>query len=245
MAAGPALASAVRGAGPLPPPQPHYPQANAHEGSPVMRRDPFAPAPNDLTYRGAALRQLERSSGTEPGPAANRKRALTAPSSYDAPLRRRVPYGIGGKMISSTDSLLEDDREDGLAGTGYCTPPERSRHIGNRGSLLGESPVSSLRSSLLARTPMQPPTRTPQASTSHVPPTSSAEDEPSVDVLSGPGSPSMDAALRQSRKRRRSPSQQSPQPTASISPASRRRLDMSPAPDGPDAMFPPIDRDAS
>ncbi|KAJ2828397.1 hypothetical protein IWW50_001409 [Coemansia erecta] len=253
-----ALASAVMGAAQPPPvPHPPYPRIGAHEGSPMLHnnaqrgfaRDPFAPASNELTYRGAALRRLERSGGAEAGPA-SRKRALTAPSSYDSPLRRRAPYALGGKFPSAADSLLEDDREDGHAGSasGYSTPPERSRHIGSRGSLLGESPVSSLRSSLVARTPLQPPMQYPQASSSHTQPASSADGEPAADLMSGPGSPSMDAALRQNRKRRRSPSHlspQSPQPVGELSPAARRRLDESPAADGPDAMFPPIDHDTS
>ncbi|KAJ2540898.1 hypothetical protein GGF49_004109 [Coemansia sp. RSA 1853] len=259
MAAAPALVAAVRSPA-HPPPAPHapYPQMNAHGNSPMVHngyaqreyaRDPFVPASNEFTYRGAALRRLERSGGAEAGPM-SRKRALTAPSSYDSPLRRRAPYALGNKMASAADALLEDDGEDSFAdsASGYCTPPERSRHLGNRSCLLGESPVSSLRSSLIARVPVQPPTQNAQASTSsHTQPASSVESEPAAELMSGPGSPSMDAALRQSRKRRRSPSHQSPQspqPECDLSPASRQRIDGSPATDGPDAMFPPIDRDA-
>ncbi|KAJ2131909.1 hypothetical protein GGF48_001277 [Coemansia sp. RSA 921] len=258
MAAAPALVAAVRSTAHPPPPHAPYPQMNAHGNSPMVHngyaqreyaRDPFVPASNEFTYRGAALRRLERSGGAEAGHM-SRKRALTAPSSYDSPLRRRAPYALGNKMASAADALLEDDHEDSFAdsASGYCTPPERSRHLGNRSSLLGESPVSSLRSSLIARVPILPPTQHAQASTSHTQPTSSVESEPVAELMSGPGSPSMDAALRQSRKRRRSPSHQSPQspqPDCDLSPASRRHVDGSPATDGPDAMFPPIDRDAS
>ncbi|KAJ2852302.1 hypothetical protein IWW36_000445 [Coemansia brasiliensis] len=222
MAASAALPSAVRGTGPLPPPANYSYDGPIPHGNP--RRDPFGP-PDDLTFRGAALRRLERSGGMEAG-LGNRKRALTAPSSYDAARSRRAPNMLGAKTL--TDSLLEDDRED--SASGYRTPPERSRQLGNRNGLLGESPVSSLRSSLLTRAG----TQSSQASTSQV---------PAPGVASGPGSPSMDAALRQGRKRRRSPSQQSPlahMSDASVSPASRRRTEDSPKDDEPSSMFPPI-----
>ncbi|KAJ2454266.1 hypothetical protein EV183_001632 [Coemansia sp. RSA 2336] len=221
MAASAALPSAVRGTGLLPPSnymhETHMPQSS-------MRRDPFGP-PDDLTFRGAALRRLERSGGTDNG-SGNRKRALTAPSSYDAARPRRAPNILGAKTL--TDSLLEDDRED--SASGYHTPPERGRQLGSRNGLLSESPVSSLRSSLLT----QVGTQSSQASTSQ---------GQAPGMASGPGSPSMDAALRQGRKRRRSPSQQSPlvhmSDASSASPTSRRRTEGSPK-DDESSMFPPI-----
>ncbi|KAJ1751578.1 hypothetical protein LPJ55_000168 [Coemansia sp. RSA 990] len=222
MAASAALPSAVRGTGPLPPPANYLHEAPMPQGN--TRKDPFGP-PDDFTFRGAALRRLERSGGMDAG-SGNRKRALTAPSSYDAARSRRAPSMLGAKTL--TDSLLEDDRED--SASGYHTPPERSRQLGNRNGLLGESPVSSLRSSLLTRAG----TQSSQASTSH---------GQAPGMASGPGSPSMDAALRQGRKRRRSPSQQSPlahmSDASSVSPTSRRRTEGSPK-DDESSMFPPI-----
>ncbi|KAJ2617024.1 hypothetical protein H4S08_000508 [Coemansia sp. RSA 1365] len=109
--------------------------------------DPFAPASDEFTFRGAARRRLEKprhgrgSIGNTEEARASRKRALTAPSSFDPALRRRVPYSLGNKMLSSGVSFQEDDREYGAA-TGYCTPPERSRHIGSRAGLLGEATPS-------------------------------------------------------------------------------------------------------
>ncbi|KAJ2157976.1 hypothetical protein GGF46_004113 [Coemansia sp. RSA 552] len=266
LAASSAMSSAVHG---MPPPQSYVPDGHSlvHHGSSMPQeppRDPFTHASEDLTYRGAALRRLEKSyarggpAGTEHG-TVSRKRALTAPSSYDPPLRRRALYGLGGKMITSADSLLEDEHEGGYTGpgSGYSTPPEHGRHLGSRNGLLGESPVSSLRSSLLSRAPGPPQPagsaqRTPQTLPTHTPlDKPPGEDEP-ADMASGPGSPSMDAALRQSRKRRRSPSSATSSPMPSqqpASPGSRKRISRTPpstahqASPRPELMFPPIDSD--
>ncbi|KAJ2821509.1 hypothetical protein GGI24_004195, partial [Coemansia furcata] len=74
-------------------------RANPMHNSSMSRefaRDPFAPMPDEFTYKAAALRRLERShhrggapGGDAPDSSANRKRALTAPSSYDPPLAKR------------------------------------------------------------------------------------------------------------------------------------------------------------
>ncbi|KAJ2744253.1 hypothetical protein GGI20_003115 [Coemansia sp. BCRC 34301] len=114
-------------------------------------RDPFAPMPDEFTYKGAALRRLERShnrgvSGGGDGleSLASRKRALTAPSSLEPPLPKLSMRGTGA---SSPETPSEQ------------TPHVEPRHpIGNRPSLLGESPVSSLRSSLFARAAPSLPT---------------------------------------------------------------------------------------
>ncbi|KAJ1728167.1 hypothetical protein LPJ61_004181 [Coemansia biformis] len=237
-------------------------------------RGPLGPGGGEFTFHGAALRRLERSHGrVQPGGAgagsANRKRALTAPSSLEPPMSGRSAYGPGGRVLTSAESLLEDAGE---TANGYCTPPEHGRHLGARSSFLGESPVSSLRSSLLVRAqrPEQPPLAAPAhgtppmaangagPSTSAAATDTSAGDEP-AGVLSGPGSPSMDAVLRQNRKRIRSPSlvatptEASPQPVATPSPPARRRLDEAAADRSsgsggrarsppPEVLFPPIDR---
>ncbi|KAJ2083022.1 hypothetical protein H4R24_001138 [Coemansia sp. RSA 988] len=233
--------------------------------------DPFAPVSDEFTFRGAARRRLEKphhgrgSSGSVEEARANRKRALTAPSSFDPPLRRRVPYSLGNKVLSSVESLQEDECEYGAA-TGYCTPPERSRHISSRAGLLGESPVSSLRSSLLAQphiqapVPPQPdftsPARIPpHASTSHAQPSDHEHGDGAVEILVGSASPSMDAALRQNRKRHRTPSlaaadspsspssrQRSSESVSSVSSSVATRAPPSrPA----DMMFPPIEHGAN
>ncbi|KAJ2801573.1 hypothetical protein H4R20_003615 [Coemansia guatemalensis] len=250
------------------PPRPGY--ASVEEPS-SFSNDPFAPGSDEFTFRGAARRRLEKphhgrgSNGSAEEARASRKRALTAPSSFDPALRRRVPYALGNKMLSSAESLQEDEREYGAA-TGYCTPPERSRHIGSRAGLLGESPVSSLRSSLLAQphiqapVPPQPqfasPARIPsRASTSNAQPGDREHGDGAVEMLAGSASPSMDAALRQNRKRHRTPSLAAAD--SPPSPASRQRSSESVASVGSstatraapsrsaDMMFPPIEHGAS
>ncbi|KAJ2898531.1 hypothetical protein IWW38_001351 [Coemansia aciculifera] len=114
-------------------------------------RDPFAPMPDEFTYKGAALRRLERTHirGTSSGgdaseSLASRKRALTAPSSLEPPLPKR-------SMRTGSGATSPETPYD------PATPTEPRHHIGNRSTLLGESPVSSLRSSLFARAaPSQP-----------------------------------------------------------------------------------------
>ncbi|KAJ2771467.1 hypothetical protein IWQ57_002201 [Coemansia nantahalensis] len=217
------------------------------------------PGGDEFTFHGAALRRLERSHGRWPptGPAetaiASRKRALTAPSSLDPPLGRRCAYGPGGRILTSAESLLADASE---MASGYRTPPEQGRHMGPRGGFLGESPVSSLRSSLAVRanTPAQshrasPHHDTPRpaapAATNTEPSMAIGGMEPAADDDAGPlgvapGSPSMDAVLRQNRKRIRTPSL-TRAAEASPSPSSRMRHG-EPPPPPPDVLFPPIDR---
>ncbi|PIA18022.1 hypothetical protein COEREDRAFT_79970 [Coemansia reversa NRRL 1564] len=243
----------------------------AVEESNRFSSDPFAPASDEFTFRGAARRRLEKPHhgrgfiGSTEEARASRKRALTAPSSFDPAMRRRVPYALGNKMLSSAVSLQEDDREYGAA-TGYCTPPERSRHIGSRSGLLGESPVSSLRSSLLAQpriqapVPSQPqfasPARIPsQASTSSTQPGDYEQADGAVEILAGSASPSMDAALRQNRKRHRTsslaaaespplpiPRQRSSESVSSVGSSAASRATPSRS---ADMMFPPIEHGAS
>ncbi|KAJ1802416.1 hypothetical protein LPJ56_007208, partial [Coemansia sp. RSA 2599] len=77
------------------------------------------PVADEFTYKGAALRRLEKShargsaGGGAPGSFISRKRALTAPSTLDPPLRKRGQYGPSGRLLNSTASLLEDENEDG------------------------------------------------------------------------------------------------------------------------------------
>ncbi|KAJ2491023.1 hypothetical protein IWW37_002689, partial [Coemansia sp. RSA 2050] len=75
-------------------------------------RDPFAPMPDEFTYKGAALRRLERthnrgaSASDGPESSANRKRALTAPSSFEPPLVKRSMHGYdaSGAPVSRAHS---------------------------------------------------------------------------------------------------------------------------------------------
>ncbi|KAJ2709591.1 hypothetical protein H4R19_004174 [Coemansia spiralis] len=228
-----------------------------------LGRAPPMPGGDDVTFHGAALRRLERSHGRGPPPGsgetviANRKRALTAPSSLDPPLGRRGAYGPGGRVLTTAESLLEGAGE---TASGYNTPPEQGRHMSPRGGFLGESPMSSLRSSLLARTnapaqtlralPQQHPTPSTPADAERTTlaaavDSDQADDEPGA-TPSRPASPSMDAVLRQNRKRLRTPSLAAPPPPhtgGSSSPSSRRRHDEPPP--AADVVFPPIDRSDS
>ncbi|KAJ2776444.1 hypothetical protein H4R18_005664 [Coemansia javaensis] len=220
----------------------------AAEAAAPARGDPFAPPADEVTFRGAALRRLERAHGRPPAAAAaattaaaaaaaSRKRALTAPSSLEPPLGRRAAYGPGGRLLATAESLLEDPVAETTTTTasGYNTPPEHhARHLGR---FLGESPVSSLRSSLLARAPHAEPasaaaaarTPLPADATTTAPSTPcSAAPATTGGPADGSASPSMSAALRQSRKRRRS---SSPPPSQPPAPAA--------------ALFPPIDRPTS
>ncbi|KAJ2215512.1 hypothetical protein EV179_002105 [Coemansia sp. RSA 487] len=231
-------------------------------------RDPFAPVANEFTYHGAALRRLEKSyvrgsalaNGNGPpssssaaaaaaAAAANRKRALTAPSSYDPPgfasgrggLGRYAHSGVGisGRAISSSEAFFDDDHDASqrgranrsLASSNAGTPPEWNQPLDARIHPLGVSPVSSLRSSLLShqhRAFPQPPlssANSPTVSTTNahhqavaakataaIEPAHGGEsgtfavapEEEEEDLHERPVSPSMDAVLRQSRKRQHS-----------------------------------------
>ncbi|KAJ2663044.1 hypothetical protein IWW48_001563 [Coemansia sp. RSA 1200] len=221
-------------------------------------RDPFAPVADEFTFRGAALRRLEKSyvrgsalpnghgslssSAAAAAAAANRKRALTAPSSYDPPGStpgragpgRNIHNGIGagGRTINSTGAFFEDEYENArgaranrsLASSNAGTPPEWNQPLDGRINPLGVSPVSSLRSSLLVQQQHQPHYHR-QTIAHHPPPLSSATSPTSSvgtsniarqrtqaarsavaedDLNDRPGSPSMDAAMRQNRKRQHS-----------------------------------------
>ncbi|KAJ2530213.1 hypothetical protein EV175_007312, partial [Coemansia sp. RSA 1933] len=141
----------------------------------VMRRDPFAPGADQFTYRGAALRRLEKSyvrgnvlpngsgspssssSAAAAAAAASRKRALTAPSSYDPPgfasrrprPSRPAPGAIGARTISSSETFFDDDHEAAalcgranrsLASSNAGTPPEWNQPLDARIHPLGVSP---------------------------------------------------------------------------------------------------------
>ncbi|KAJ2389144.1 hypothetical protein GGI05_003589, partial [Coemansia sp. RSA 2603] len=132
LAARPAIAAVVHGAAPSDRDtverhsalqsynvQPHYQhQETQHRplyedsnplsnGAPYQNHSQNGPtqAPDDFTYKGAALRRLEK------GTSSSRKRALTAPSSLDPPLRKRGQFGPNGRVVNSTTSLLEDENE--------------------------------------------------------------------------------------------------------------------------------------
>ncbi|KAJ2513487.1 hypothetical protein GGI11_004385 [Coemansia sp. RSA 2049] len=238
-----------------------FPLQNSSSSSSMRRdfaRDPFAPVADEFTFRGAALRRLEKSyvrgsalpnghgslssSAAAAAAAANRKRALTAPSSYDPPgfaPGRAGPghniyngIGAGGHTVSSTGAFFEDEYENArraranrsLASSNAGTPPEWNQSLDGRINPLGVSPVSSLRSSLLVQQQQQPHYHR-QPIAHHPPPLSSATSPassigtsniarqrtqavgPAVvedDLNDRPGSPSMDAAMRQSRKRQHS-----------------------------------------
>ncbi|KAJ2623080.1 hypothetical protein GGI26_002689 [Coemansia sp. RSA 1358] len=292
-AAGPAISSAIRDA-PLPPPRafqdrnylPHHGinsrlphNEDTHALSSSMRRefarDPFAPVADEFTYRGAALRRLEKSyvrGNTLNGQGSssiNRKRALTAPSSFEPPVNHRSQNSVGGRAFSSGELLLEDEPEESsrprissIAGT----PPERNQPLDTRVNLLGVSPVSSLRSSLLGQQQHRFSQAAPDGSASqHYRSNSSVaeEDGEGNGLHERPGSPSMDAALRRSRKRQHSSGAKIPELSSSPSlhssdsnghsPSSRRRLEptsdthhanASP-PKSDDVLFSPIDSESS
>ncbi|KAJ1812767.1 hypothetical protein LPJ60_006490, partial [Coemansia sp. RSA 2675] len=132
-----------------------YPMHNSS-----MRRefaqDPFAPMPDEFTYKGAALRRLERThnrgapTGNGSESSANRKRALTAPSSFEPPLVKRSMHGYdtGGAPVSRGYSGVSSPE---MPSEHVVAPTEPRHQIGGRPGLLGESPVSSLRSSLFTR----------------------------------------------------------------------------------------------
>ncbi|KAJ2687820.1 hypothetical protein IWW39_002634 [Coemansia spiralis] len=141
-----------------------YRQAGEQRAYPMhnssMRRefaqDPFAPMPDEFTYKGAALRRLERThnrgapTGNGSESSANRKRALTAPSSFEPPLVKRSMHGYdtGGAPVSRGYSGVSSPE---MPSEHVVAPTEPRHQIGGRPGLLGESPVSSLRSSLFTR----------------------------------------------------------------------------------------------
>ncbi|KAJ2823842.1 hypothetical protein FBU31_004154, partial [Coemansia sp. 'formosensis'] len=127
-------------------------RANPMHNSSMSRefaRDPFAPMPDEFTYKAAALRRLERShhrggapGGDAPDSSANRKRALTAPSSYDPPLAKRSMHSHdanGGHVARARHSDVSSPE---LPNEHLPAPAEPRHQIGGRSSLLGESPVS-------------------------------------------------------------------------------------------------------
>ncbi|KAJ2707942.1 hypothetical protein FB645_000292 [Coemansia sp. IMI 203386] len=214
---------------------------------------------DEFTYKGAALRRLEKShvrssasgAGMQ-GTFTSRKRALTAPSTLDPPLRKRGQYGSSGRLLNSTASLLEDENEEfytgadgqtygrpgttSVGGSGSNTPNsggqgyyhQKQHGGGGQGYTLGASPMSSLRSSLVSRTEQPRNSRlySPSSqsvdlhstrlsfeslrSDSHVLGAEADSHDGAVSLESskeiiapgaGPGSPSMDAALRRTRRR--------------------------------------------
>ncbi|KAJ2857902.1 hypothetical protein J3B02_000660 [Coemansia erecta] len=206
---------------------------------------------------GAALRRLEKShargstggggGGGTQGSFVSRKRALTAPSTLDPPLRKRGQYGPNGRLLNSTASLLEDENEeDGYSGNtdgqvygrtgtasvgasgsntpngnGYGYYKQRQHYSGNgragQSYALGASPMSSLRSSLVSRIDpprdlrlYSPSSQNIELQSTRLSFESLRSDNQtlgactdSLEVASSavPGSPSMDAALRQTRRR--------------------------------------------
>ncbi|KAJ1645154.1 hypothetical protein LPJ64_003221 [Coemansia asiatica] len=215
------------------------------------------PVADEFTYKGAALRRLEKShargstggggGGGTQGSFVSRKRALTAPSTLDPPLRKRGQYGPNGRLLNSTASLLEDENEeDGYSGNtdgqvygrtgtasvgasgsntpngnGYGYYKQRQHYSGNgragQSYALGASPMSSLRSSLVSRIDpprdlrlYSPSSQNIELQSTRLSFESLRSDNQtlgactdSLEVASSavPGSPSMDAALRQTRRR--------------------------------------------
>ncbi|KAI7824968.1 hypothetical protein BX661DRAFT_41873 [Kickxella alabastrina] len=198
LAAGPELAAAVQGVPPsshagfngqpmLPPaqiPTPVHSQAQPPRDASLLHnssmrrefvRDPFAPISDEFTFKGAALRRLEKSHvrGTPNGGRNNeyvsRKRALTAPSLLEPPARWHGQYGPSDGPFNSNTSMLDDDNtSDYSDAIGHndivmgdhsacesedSMSPKRSQQQSSGGHrrMLGASPMSSLRSSLFAR----------------------------------------------------------------------------------------------
>ncbi|KAI8322801.1 hypothetical protein GQ54DRAFT_303817 [Martensiomyces pterosporus] len=172
LAARPAISSAMRATASsvprhLRPPaqqqqQPQHREINTNplRNSSLRRefsRDPFAPMASDLTFKGTALRRLEkahaRPSGDAQGPSSSRKRALTAPSLLESPSGKRTQSSVSGRAIEPAQLLLEDEEENGGGSPRRSNTPtdRRQKQQGPRSSnvsLSGVSPVSSLRSSL-------------------------------------------------------------------------------------------------
>ncbi|KAJ1959254.1 hypothetical protein GGI12_004431 [Dipsacomyces acuminosporus] len=197
IAARPAISSAIRMAPSYAPKHPHPPvqqqqqqqhrdsNTNGLRNSSLRRefsRDPFVPASDEFTFKGAAMRRLEKTHSKSAGDAqtcANRKRALTAPSFLEAAENKRPKGGLRIKATRSTH-LLEGDGEDEKeqhsgsdsrysdihAEESRCLPAAAPSAV----SMPGISPVSSLRSSLVTGqgpSHMQP--QGPLESASHAP----------------------------------------------------------------------------
>ncbi|KAJ2027517.1 hypothetical protein IW146_006822 [Coemansia sp. RSA 922] len=234
-------------------------------------RDPFTPMPDEFTYKGAALRRLERShnrgapGGEGPESSANRKRALTAPSSFEPPMAKRSMHGhdASGAPIARVPGTRT--RHSGVSSPempNEPVPAEPRHQIGGRSSLLGESPVSSLRSSLFARAapslPASVASSSASSSSSSLSGSRHAMHNDSqtrlVDIPHSIAESTSDLAEPSSRKRRHSSAATRLQLQSTTPPSAIKSIEESPtssfsslgpatdrSPQSSDALFPPID----
>ncbi|KAJ2876019.1 hypothetical protein GGH93_001146 [Coemansia aciculifera] len=258
----------------LPTEQRAYPMHNSSMRR-EFARDPFAPMPDEFTYKGAALRRLERShnrgapGGEGPESSANRKRALTAPSSFEPPMAKRNMHGHDASGAPVARAPGTRARHSGVSSPempNEPAPTEPRHQIGGRSSLLGESPVSSLRSSLFARAAPSLPASLASSSASSSSSSLSGARHPThndsqpklVDIPHPVAESNLNSAEPSSRKRRHSSAATRHQLQSTTPPSATKPIEESPtssfssldpaaarSPQSSDALFPPIDSGSS
>ncbi|KAJ2726316.1 hypothetical protein GGI07_000627 [Coemansia sp. Benny D115] len=177
-------------------------------------RDTLASSSQELTYRGAALRRLEKSyvRGTANGAlnaVASRKRALTAPSSLDPPVRRYGPYEPS-TMSSSTGMVIsevDDEAEFGdFVAIDRATEVASTPDLSHLRSHIRHTPQNNHNHVLdiASRTSLHPSALVDVESVIDDGRVESNGMLAETDLPDRPESPSVQAAMRQERKRRHS-----------------------------------------